>query len=206
MIQFLAMATGLLMAALIQTGDPVTTETRPRQLIMLDGPAAEDVIAQARDEVCGEGSCNYVFSQAAEVAGSMCWTDEDAAQLYCRGAVVGTLVEACEAGPDGALYDCWTHEMMEGSISAALADDPRLAAGELRWMSYDRGGDGVYDILESAYCAEPPEGACSRIYNIGVISRPAGDAYSLIFEHCWDDAEAGLARCRQAIIGVPGAG
>ncbi|WP_300551557.1 hypothetical protein [Maricaulis sp.] len=204
MIQSLTLTAGLLMAVLVQTGDPVTTETVPRQLISLDGAAAEAVIAQARAEVCGEGPCDYVFTNAAEIAGSMCWNDEEAAQLYCRGAVVGTQAEGCEPGPGGALYDCWTHEMMEGSVSAALTDDPRLATGELHWMSYDRGGDGVYDILESAYCAQPPEGACTRIYNIGVISRPDSDAYSLIFEHCWDDAEAGLARCRQAIIGVAG--
>ncbi|WP_291843274.1 hypothetical protein [Maricaulis sp.] len=81
-----------------------------------------------------------------------------------------------------------------------LADDPRLAAGRLRWYSHDRGGDAVYDIRESAYCAQPPEGACTRIYNVGVITREDTDAYTLVFEHCWDDAAPGLARCRQAMI------
>lgn len=200
-------AIGLFVAALIQapettTPDPVTTERQPRYLIPLEGRFAEDVIAQARAEVCGDEPCEFVFSDPAEIAGSMCWNDETAGQTYCRDAVVGTVVEACEAGPDGTLYDCWTVEMMEGQISAALADDPRLSAGTLHWYSYDRGGDGVYDILESAYCAEPSEGACTRIYNIGVITRADTNAYTLVFEHCWDDAEGGLPQCRQAMIDV----
>ena len=202
MIHTLIAASGLIIAALIQSTDPVTTERYPRQLNPLDGAAAEAVIAQAAQEVCGDGPCDYVFDTPAEIAGSMCWNDEQDGETYCRDAVVGLQVNACEAGPDGALYDCWTQEMMEGTISEDLADDPRLAAGELRWMSYDRGGDAVYDIAESAYCAQPAEGACNRIYNIGVISRQDMDGHTLVFDHCWDDAASGLAQCRQAMIDV----
>jgi len=202
MIQPAFITIALLVAALVQTPDPVTTETRPGQLNPLEDQYAEDVIAQARAEVCGEGPCDNVFRNAAEIAGSMCWNDAAAGETYCRDAVVGTRVEFCHVDEDGRPYDCGYWEMMEGEVSAALAGDPRLTAGTLRWMSEDRGGDGVYDILESAYCAQPPEGACTRIYNIGVISNPDTAGHSLIFEHCWDDAAAGTPRCRQAIIDV----
>ncbi|MEC9249807.1 MAG: hypothetical protein VX501_04095 [Pseudomonadota bacterium] len=202
MIQPAFIAISLLVTALAQTPDPVTTETRPRQLIALEGQHAEDVIARARQEACPDEACDYVFRSAAEIAGSMCWNDAAAGETYCRDAVVGTRVEFCHADEDGSLYDCGYWEMMEGEVSAALADDPRLAAGTLRWFSQDRGGDAVYDILESAYCAQPPEGACTRMYNFGVISIPDTAGHSLIFEHCWDDAATGLPHCRQAIIDV----
>jgi len=202
MIQFAFAAIGLIVAALVQTPDPVTTEIQPRQLMALEGRYAADAIARARREVCGDGPCNYVFDKPAEIAGRMCWNDAEAGQTYCRDAVAGTVVEACEAGPDGARYECWMVEMMEGAISEALADDPRLTSGELHWYSADRGGDAAYDIAASTYCAQPPQGACSRIYNIGVISREGENTFSFIFDHCWDDASSGLAQCRQAIIEV----
>ncbi|WP_300528819.1 hypothetical protein [Maricaulis sp.] len=202
MIQSALAAIGLIASVLVQTPDPVSTEVQPRRLMALEGGAAQEVIAQARREVCGDGPCDYVFANAAEIAGRMCWNDAEAGQTYCRDAVAGTVVEACEAGPDGALYDCGMVEMMEGTISEALADDPRLTAGELRWFSADRGGDAIYDINQSAYCAQPPEGACTRIYNIGVVSRANASAYSLIFEHCWDDTASNLAQCRQAMVEV----
>ena len=182
--------------------DPVTTEASPLRLLPLDGQAAEEARALVRAELCeADAPCPYAFGTAEEIAGSMCWNEATLGQAVCRGAVAGLRVDTCHVDTDGSSYDCWYYEIMEGAISTALAGDPRLAGHEVEWISRERGDNAFYEIETSAYCADPPQGACTRLYNAGVILGPDGYA-GVIFEHCWDDAEAGLARCRQAIIGA----
>lgn len=187
--------------------DPVTTEYSPRRLLPLEGRYADDARAQVRSELCPAAEpCAYAFGEAEEIAGSMCWNDEALGQALCRDAVAGLRVNMCHTGPDGSKFDCWYYEIMEGEISAALAGGPRLAGRDITWVSRERADTILYDIKNSPYCATPAEGACTRLYNVGVTYNASGRLESYVFEHCWDDAEAGLARCRQAIIGVPGAG
>lgn len=215
MIRFCLFFTFLLLAApaQAQTGtiDPVTTENVPRYTIPIEDEWGEDIIAQARAEVCENTSCAFTFSNPAEIAGSMCWNDIDLGQAFCRDAVVGTTVEVCEPQAEGAQSFCWQHDMIEGEISSALASDPRLDDRTINWLSRDKANIARDEIRASDYCASLPEAGCARLYNIGEIlfdicsaaGQCAGGRDGWIFEHCWDDHDGALARCRQALI-TPG--